>query len=141
MPDRVGKTSVTSSSSLILLWIVWFNLTFFSKVFSGLDLSYLYSKSYNVFLLIFWLCFKAKNCIFWKKKEFDLRGLKVMLNLVGTLGFRVALYGNIWNTVINYPFRFYLFWLTQYKLSLHCILFVTISYFWPLKVMTSQKPN
>lgn len=140
-PERVGKTSVTSSSSFTLVWIVWFSFTFLSNVFSGLDFSYLYSKSSSVFLLIFWLCLIEKNWRVWKKKEFDFSGLKVILNLVGTLGFNVALSGNIWKTVMNSPFKFSRFWFTQYMLSLHCNLFVTIIYFCPLRVMTSQKPN
>lgn len=140
-PERVGKTSVISSSYLILVCIVWLSFTFFNNVFSGFDFIYLYSKSSNVFLLIFWLCFKAKNCKFWKKNELDFNGLNVMLNFVGTLGFNVALSGNTWNTDMNSPFKFSLFWLTQYRLNLHCILLVTINYFCPLNVITSQKPN
>lgn len=112
-PEMVGKTSVTSSSSFTLVWIVWFSFTFLSNVFYGLDLSSLYSKSYRVFLLIFWLCLIEKNWRVWKKKELDFSGLKVILNLVGTFGFKVALSGNIWKTVINSPFKFSRFWFTQ----------------------------
>ena len=140
-PERVGNTSVVSSSSLTLVCIVWLSFTFRSKVFSGFALIYLYSKSYNVFLLIFWLCLIAKNCKVWKKKEFDFNGLKVTLNLVGAFGLRVALSGNTWKTDMNYPFKFSLCWLTQYRLNLHCNLFVTMIYRCPLKVITSQNPN
>ena len=110
-------------------------------MFSGFDLIYLYSKSSKVFLLIFWLCLMAKNCRVWKKNELDLRGLNVILNLTGVFGFNVALSGNIWNTDIYYPLRFYLCWFTQYRLNLHCNLFVTIISRCPLNVITSQKPN
>ena len=60
-----------------------------------------------------------------------------MLNLVGTLGFRTALSGNTWKTVMYYPFRLYLFWVIQLRVSLHCILLVTSISLWPLMVSTS----
>lgn len=100
IPEIVGNTSVAYNYSFTLVWIVWFNFIFLKRVFSGFDLISLYSKSYKVFLLILSFCLMAKYCRFWKKNEFDLNGLNVILNLTGTFGFNVALYGYIWNNVI-----------------------------------------
>lgn len=113
IPEIVGNTYVDYSYYFTFVCIVWFNFRFRKRVFYGLDFIYLYSKSSKVFLLILSFCLIAKYCKFWKKNEFDFNGLNVTLNFTGVLGFKVALYGYIWNKVINSPFKFYLFWLTQ----------------------------